>query len=100
MIGTALGAVGLVLSVLSALVALTSEGAPHAVLTALVGSATVAILVGVGLCEMAGPDDHDAGNTADTADRGPDAAAESTGCVESVTGGQTAVSTRTDAGPD
>jgi flagellar motor component MotA len=53
-IGTALGAVGLVLSVLSALVALTNEGAPHAVLTALVGSATVAILVGVGLCEMAG----------------------------------------------
>ena len=44
----------------------------------------MAILVGVGLCEMARPDDHDAGNTADTADRGPDAAAESTGCVDSV----------------
>jgi AI-2 transport protein TqsA len=44
-------------------------------------------------------DDHDADNTADTADRGPDASAESTGCVESMTGGQAAVSARTDAGP-
>jgi predicted PurR-regulated permease PerM len=45
-------------------------------------------------------DDHDADDTADTADRGPDASADYTGCVESMTGGQAAVSARTDAGPD
>jgi len=50
MIGrTALGAAGLVLSASSAWIALANKGAPHALIAALVDSATVAILVGVGL---------------------------------------------------
>ena len=46
---TVLGAVGLVLSALSAWIALANQGAPNAVLAALVDSVTVAIFVGVGL---------------------------------------------------